>query len=165
MSGEAISSSILLIGAAVGAAFLVVAILPVIFSAGDTFGTVSSTVDSKMRTDFQIINTYADDDPDAVTIWIKNTGSNRISLYDIAQSTIFLGTNDNIEAYSYSSTEADPYTFRYTAIAGQYLNIGSTLEIIINTPPAIGANDVLYLSLSLPNSIRRTVTFGVTRYS
>lgn len=163
MSGEAISSSILLIGAAVGAAFLVVAILPVIFSAGDTFGTVSSTVDSKMRTDFQIINTYAvAGGPVDVLVWLKNTGSNRISLYDVQQSTVFYGRNNQVEAYSYKSGGGVGF-FDVDPSSG-YWQIGGTLEITVHDV-TIADGDVLYFSLSLPNSVRRTTTFGITKYS
>jgi archaeal flagellar protein FlaG len=163
MSGEAISSSILLIGAAVGAAFLVVAILPVIFSAGDTFGTVSSTVDSKMRTDFQIINTYAvAGTPGSVTVWLKNTGSNRISLYDVQQSSVFFGANNEVAAYSYNSGGGATY-FKTNPTSG-YWQIGGTLEITLDTV-SIADGNVLYFSLSLPNSGRRSTTFGITKYS
>ena len=91
MASEAISSSIMIIGAVLGAAVLISAILPAIFSAGDTFGTVSSSAEQKFRTDFRIVNTYAyDDSSDVATVWLKNVGTNRISIYDIRSSDVFL---------------------------------------------------------------------------
>lgn len=163
MSGEAISSSILLIGAAVGAAFLIVAILPAIFSAGDTFGTVASSAESKMKTDFQIINTYAiDNSPDSVTVWLKNTGNNRISLYDVAKSAVFFGANNQVDAYTYDSGGGANH-FKTTPSSG-YWNIGDTLKIELTTV-TIADGDVLYFSLALPNSVRRSTTFGITKYS
>jgi flagellar protein FlaG len=166
MSGEAISSSILLIGAAIGAAFLIVAILPAIFSAGDTFGTVASSAESKMKTDFQIVNTYAAvGTPGDVTVWLKNTGGNRISLYDIAQSTVFFGRNNEVDSYTYASvTGAGKFTTDPVAGSG-YWNIGATLQVDLTDQITIADGDVLYFSLALPNSVRRTSTFGVTKYS
>ena len=162
MASEAISSSILLIGAVLGAAFLVTAILPAIFSAGDTFGTVSSSAESKMKTDFQIINTYAG--TTSVKIWMKNIGSNRISSYDITKSTVFFGKNNAIASYSYDAG-GGANKFSYSPLGNQYWDIGDTIEIDIDNLPVISDVDVLYFSFSLPNSVRRTTTFSLTNYS
>lgn len=159
MSGEAISSSILLIGAAVGAAFLIVAILPAIFSAGDTFGTVASSAQNKMKTDFQIVNTYAHvtgSDIDSVQVWMKNVGANQISIYDIAKSDVFLGTSNAIVHYTNTSSPKFEY---YTTSSNNYWNIGDTLEI--NIPSlALDQNSVLSFTFTLPNSVRRTTSFS-----
>lgn len=162
MASEAISSSILLIGAVVGAAFLVTAILPMIFSAGDTFGTVASSAESKMKTDFQIINTYAA--LNSVTIWMKNVGGNRISSYDITKSSVFFGKNNAVASYNYDATPTGK-EFSYTPIH-QYWDIGDTIQIDIDTTsdPVI-ATDVLYFSFALPNGVRRTTTFSLTKYT
>jgi len=87
MASEAISSSIMIIGAVLGAAVLITAILPAIFSAGDTFGTVSSSAEQKLKTDFRIVNTYAD--ADQVFVWMKNVGSTRVSIYDLQNPMFF----------------------------------------------------------------------------
>jgi flagellar protein FlaG len=161
MASEAISSSILLIGAIVGAAFLITAILPAIFSAGDTFGTVSSSAESKMRTDFQIVNTYAS--ATTVKIWMKNTGSNRIASYDLTKSSVFYGKNNAIDTLTYNSG-GGAGNYYYSPTGSQYWGIGETMAIIIDTSGIVDG-DVLYFSLSLPNSVRRTITFSLTKYS
>ncbi|MBP9009277.1 MAG: flagellin, partial [Methanospirillum sp.] len=100
MASEAISSSIMIIGAVLGAAVLITAILPAIFSAGDTFGTVSSSAEQKLKTDFRIVNTYTAGGT-TVQVWMKNVGNTRISVYDIKDSDVFLGIGSSYERYGY----------------------------------------------------------------
>ncbi len=161
MAGEAISSSILLIGAAVGAAFLIAAILPAIFSAGDTFGTVAHSADEKMKTDFRIVNTFANNT--AIKVWMKNVGATRVSIYDIRKSDVYYGISTSIERYSYASggsatTKNFAYILGDTTDNG-YWDIGETLEVII-VDLSIDSTDTLSFTFALPNSIRRSVTFS-----
>jgi archaeal flagellar protein FlaG len=160
MAGEAISSSILLIGAAVGAAFLIAAILPAIFSAGDTFGTVAHSADEKMKTDFRIVNTFASDT--TIKVWMKNVGATRLSIYDIQKSDVYYGTSTSIERYSYGLSGAAMKNFNYAlgdATDNGYWDIGETLEITI-TGLTVSTSDTLSFTFALPNSIRRSVTFS-----
>ncbi|ABD39879.1 conserved hypothetical protein [Methanospirillum hungatei JF-1] len=157
MASEAISSSIMIIGAVLGAAVLITAILPAIFSAGDTFGTVSSSAEQKLKTDFRIVNTYAN--ASAVQVWMKNVGNNRISVYDVRNADVFLGlSSSNYKRYGYGSgTDGNSFIDSGTSI-GEYWEIGETLEIsILGISPASGID--FSFSFALPNSIRRTTTF------
>ncbi|MGV8109086.1 hypothetical protein [Methanospirillum sp.] len=164
MASEAISSSIMIIGAVLGAAVLITAILPAIFSAGDTFGTVSSSAEQKLKTDFRIVNTYTAGGT-TVQVWMKNVGNNRISKYDLEKSDVFLGIDTYYGRIGYDGS--DPYEDQsfYFTISGSdstYWDIGETVEIYItNTGHVIGDNNVLF-TFSLPNSIRRTITFSKT---
>jgi len=156
MASEAISSSIMIIGAVLGAAVLITAILPAIFSAGDTFGTVSSSAEQKLKTDFRIVNTYAiDNSPDVVKVWLKNVGANRISVSEIQNSDVFFGVNNQVSQKSYSSG----FTYSLKGTADGYWDIGETLEITIVTP-SISSGNQIYFSFALPNSVRRTTTFS-----
>ncbi|MCA1915301.1 hypothetical protein [Methanospirillum hungatei] len=157
MASEAISSSIMIIGAVLGAAVLITAILPAIFSAGDTFGTVSSSAEQKLKTDFRIVNTYAyDNSPDVVKVWLKNVGAIRISIYEIQESDVFFGVNNQISQRSYSSG----FTYELKGTSDGYWDIGETLEIVLTEPTGISSGAQLYFSFALPNSIRRTTTFS-----
>jgi archaeal flagellar protein FlaG len=159
MAGEAISSSILLIGAAVGAAFLIAAILPAIFSAGDTFGTVAHSAENKMKTDFRIVNTYAEvsgSNIDLVQVWMKNVGANPISIYDIAKSDVFFGKTSSIVHYTNITSPKFEY---YTTTSNNYWNIGDTLEIKLTPSSTISKDDVMSFTFTLPNSVRRTTSF------
>jgi len=159
MAGEAISSSILLIGAAVGAAFLIAAILPAIFSAGDTFGTVSKSAENKMTTDFRIINTYASVSPSAnVTVWMKNVGANRLSIFDIQKSDIFYGVN-NAQVTDLSYPDGFGYGLTDTTNNG-YWDVGETLQVSVKSPGTINDGDPIYFSFTTPNGVRRLTTFS-----
>ena len=159
MASEAISSSIMIIGAVLGAAVLITAILPAIFSAGDTFGTVSSSAEQKLKTDFRIVNTHAG--ADSIQVWMKNVGSTRISIYDIQKSDVFLGIGpSNYDRYGWGSG-TDGRTFSFSGDSGGYWNIGETLEVAISGfDPDIGADEQLSFTYTLPNSIRRSTSFS-----
>lgn len=156
MASEAISSSIMIIGAVMGAAILMMAILPAIFSAGDTFGTVAHSAEQKLKTDFQIVNTYAKDgSPDVVKVWLKNVGANQISSYEIEKSDVFLGIGS-------SDYQRKTYDSGFTySLDGDYWNIGETLEIrMVATEITISNSDVISFTFALPNSVRRSTTFS-----
>jgi flagellar protein FlaG len=160
MASEAISSSILLIGAVVGAAFLVTAILPAIFSAGDTFGTVSSTAESKIKTDFRIVNTYAHDAGatiDTIQVWMKNVGSSHISIYDVEKSDVFFGTSNSI--VHYTTVNAPTFVVIEGGTDDNYWSIGETIEIKI-IGLALDDESILSFTFVLPNSVRRSTTFS-----
>ena len=159
MASEAISSSIMIIGAVLGAAVLITAILPAIFSAGDTFGTVSSSAEQKLRTDFRIVNTFVRDDgaTDTVRVWMKNVGSTQISIYDLRKSDVFLGIGTDYERYGWGDGTGG--TFDFSGDSGGYWQIGETLEVFIEGL-LIGDTDQISYTFTLPNSIRRSVTFS-----
>lgn len=157
MASEAISSSILLIGAIVGAAFLVTAILPAIFQAGDTFGTVSSSAETKMKTDFRIVNTFASD-TGIIKVWMKNVGANQISEFDIKKSDVYYGKTTSISRYSWGGTPAFTYALGDATNNG-FWDIGETLEIQISGL-TITNGDILSFTFSLPNSVRRSISFS-----
>ena len=156
MASEAISSSILLIGAVLGAVVLITAILPAIFSAGDTFGSASSAAENKMKTDFRFINTYAKDGtPDVMTLWLKNVGNTQISIYDIQKSDIFILHTDSVEQKSWSSG----FTYSLPTPNNGYWDIGETLTIQIDSP-TVASGETFTVTFALPNSIRRSTSFS-----
>jgi archaellum component FlaG (FlaF/FlaG flagellin family) len=154
MASEAISSSILLIGGVLGAAFLITAILPAIFSAGDTFGTAASSSEEKLKTDFRFINSYAKDNtPDEMKLWLKNVGTIQISSYDIQKSDIFILHTASVEQKSWSSG----FTYDLPDPDNGYWDVGETLEITI-VNPTVASTEICSVSFALPNSVRRSTT-------
>ncbi len=161
MSSEAISSAIFLIGAVVAASVLLSAIFPIIFTTGQTFGTVAHNADDQIRTDFAIVNTFSVGGSTTAQVWLKNTGANAISGYEIEKSDVFVGSESSITNLAYDGT-LPLESFMYT-IAGSdnTWNIGETVRLDIsssylNNPD--GQTTVLF-SFVLPNSVRRTITF------
>lgn len=169
MASEAISSSIMIIGAVLGAAVLITAILPAIFSAGDTFGTVSSSAEQKLRTDFRIVNTYTTSGISYVQVWMKNVGGNRISTNEISSSDVFIGLGSSYSRYEYDSIHTTPgdldagkFYYVLSGAADGYWDIGETVEIVAKySSGTTGTNNVLF-TFALPNSVRRTTTFSAT---
>ncbi len=169
MASEAISSSVMIIGAAVGAAVLMAAILPAIFSAGDTFGSVAYSSEKQMRTDFQIVNTFVNTGtPVSPKIWMKNTGAERISLYDLQKSDVYFGRNNNISMCAYSASHnTKTFDFLLPENNDGFWNLGQTVEITVYTgsSTAVTQDEVLTYTFVLPSSIRRSTSFGLTSFT
>ena len=89
MSAETITTAIFLITAVVATAVLVNAIYPVIYTTAGTFQSSTHDADTRLRTDFKIVATFAKS-PNA-DVYMKNIGSQRISQDDIDKADIFCG--------------------------------------------------------------------------
>ncbi|MBN1167121.1 MAG: hypothetical protein JXA44_08330 [Methanospirillaceae archaeon] len=165
MASEAISSALFIIGGVVAASVLLSAIFPVIFNAGQTFGTVAHGADEKMRTDFAIVNTFSaysstPANNQYAQVWLKNTGSNAISIYDIEKSDVFIGSTSSITNLPYDN-ELPLESFSITITGGDNVwNIGETVQLDIRTDKInLSRDDIVYFSFVLPNSVRKTITF------
>jgi flagellar protein FlaG len=60
VASDTITTAMFLIAAVIAAAILLNAVFPVIYTMAGTFSQSSREADSRIRTDFKIINTYAD---------------------------------------------------------------------------------------------------------
>ncbi len=163
MASEAISSALFIIGGVVAASVLLSAIFPVIFNAGQTFGTVAHGADEKMRTDFAIVNTFSVESENTAQVWLKNTGVDTISRYELEKADVFIGSTSSITNLPYNN--ALPLeSFTITMAGGgsdTVWNIGETVQLDIKSA-SIGSlteGETVYFSFVLPNSVRRTVTF------
>ena len=161
MSSETFATAIFLITAIVAAAVLVNAFFPIMYQATSTFSESSSSADERLRTDIQIINTYAKT-PDA-KIWIKNTGSARIGTNTINMSDVFIGPEGGFTLASlvFGAPANNQWTYRVIQTdANSYWDPRETLEITINsnTIPSDSGNYV-YFSMALPNGVSISNTF------
>jgi flagellar protein FlaG len=117
MSAETVVTAIFLITAVIAVGVLANAIMPVISTMGGTFSSSANAADEKMRTDFKIVATlenYTTSNPDYkyydYDIFMKNIGSQRISLQEVTQSDVFCGVVDtNIARITYIP-DSDPPT-------------------------------------------------------
>ncbi len=62
----------MLITAVVASAILITAVFPIVWNMVSTFSSASHETDTRMRTDFKIVTTYASGTTDVGKIWIKN---------------------------------------------------------------------------------------------
>ena len=163
MAGEAISAGIMIVGAAVAAAFLVAAILPAIYSAGGTFGTVTHSANDQIRTDFEIIRAFTPSSGGQqipVDIWIKNTGQTRFSRTEIESMDVFFGNNNGVIRLVYTDgpLNTDSFSFSIEGSDGStHWSPGDTLHI---KTVRSSLTSPYYFALSTPNGIQKTHTFG-----
>lgn len=169
MSSEAISAGIMITGAVIAAAFLVTAILPAIFTAGGTFGTVAHSTDNQIRTDFEIIRAFTSSKaPEGSTsppvdVWIKNTGQIRFNNAEIEIMDVFFGNYEGITRLTYTPGSLPVegfFTFTVEGSDSAYWGPGDTLHIKTSRASTLGAP--YYFALATPNGVQKTHVFGDT---
>jgi len=151
MSSETIVTGLFLISAVIAAGVLINAIFPAIYRTADTFGSVSKQADTKIRTDFRIVNTFANNT--AVTVWLKNVGSARLHTNEIDSGDLYAGNPGNFEGWALEGL------YDKGALGNSYWDPGETLTI---TKPGISdylTGDDVYVAIVLPNGVRRDTTF------
>ena len=162
MSSEAISAGIMIIGAVVASVFLVTAILPAIFTAGGTFGTVAHSVDNQIRTDFEIIRAFTPSSGCSplcvVDVWIKNTGQIRFNSAEIASMDVFFGNTNGIKRLVYVDETLDEGYFSFDIPDLTYWNPGDTLHIWTFRDSTL--TSPYYFAFATPNGVHKTYTFG-----
>jgi len=154
MSSETIVTALFLIAAVVAAGVLINAIFPVISRTTETFGSVSHTADTQIRTDIKVVNYFAKT-PNA-EIWLKNIGSSRISANELDDSDVFIGGVGNFSRISLGAT---PWDFPEDP-AGQWWDPGETLHINMNSVNIPATGEMTYFAIVLPNGVKRSVEFA-----
>jgi archaeal flagellar protein FlaG len=153
MSSETIVSALFLISAVVAAGVLINSVFPIISRTTETFGSVSHSTDTQMRTDIKIVNTYANSTK--ATIWLKNVGSERIAANDLDQSDIFIGSSGDFERFSLAG--------HYQILEGgnNFWDPGETMSIDITSNKIPPAGNTGYFAIVLPNGVKRSVEFTI----
>ncbi len=158
MSSETIVTALFLISAVIAAGVLINAIFPTITRTADTFGSVSSEADTKIRTDFKIVNTYADSSK--VKIWLKNVGSTRLHTNEINSGDVYAGSQNNFDRKTLSTRYEIPDN------SNSYWDPGETLTITIDDSDILSLlpsqGDLVYVAVVLPNGVRRDLTFTMS---
>ena len=164
MAGDVLSAGIMIVGAVVAATFLVTAILPAIFSAGDTFGTVAHSANDQIRTDFEIIRAFTPSSGGMqipVDIWIKNTGQTRFNHAEIESMDVFFGNNNGVIRLVHTDGPLNTESFSFSiesSNGSDYWSPGNTLHIkTVRAPFLTGP---YYFALATPNGVQKAHTFG-----
>ena len=168
MSAETITTALFLITAVVASAVLINAVYPVIAGMAGTFSTSTHESDVRIRTDFTIIATYASVSSGTAQIWMKNIGTEQISIRDIQRADLFGGATGNFNHLSHTSgllgdnqwieTFTSP---EYDLNGNQYWDSGETVKVSFKTSiPSAGNN--MYFQFALPNGIWRSTEFTVS---
>jgi flagellar protein FlaG len=141
-----------LISAVIAAGVLINAIFPTITRTADTFGSASSEADTRIRTDFRIVNTFANNT--AVKVWLKNVGSARLHSNEVDGIEVFLGAVGDFDRVSRNDR-----TISIEDNTNNYWDPGETLTIMVNSIDLSSAEDV-YVAVVLPNGVRRDLEFS-----
>jgi len=153
MSSETIVNALFLITAVIAAAVLINAIMPAIYRTSETFGSSTHEADTLMRTDFKFVNAYAKDN--AVTVWLKNTGTARIAKGDLDSSDLFvLPEGGTMQRIALSGS----YLIRNQTPVTNFWNQGETLEISV-TGVSFSSQQQIACTLVLPNGVKRSFDF------
>lgn len=153
MSSETIVTALFLISAVIAAGVLINAIFPTITRTADTFGSVSSEADTKIRTDFRIVNTFAN--ASAVKVWLKNVGSARLHINEVNMGDVYVGKPTNFERKSLSGRIVIEDS------SNVYWDPGETLSITIDGIGTLlpGVGEDVYVAIVLPSGVRRDIEF------
>lgn len=153
MSSETIVTALFLISAVIAAGVLINAIFPAIYRTADTFGSVSTQAETKMRTDFRIVNTFANNT--AVKVWCKNVGTARIHVNEIDNGDMYAGNPGNFERWSLKGL------YNKGDLDNTYWDPGETLTITkTGIDSYLSSGDDVYVAIVLPNGVRRDLTFA-----
>jgi flagellar protein FlaG len=167
MSSETITTALFLITAVVAAGVLINAVYPVIYTMAGTFSTSTHESDIRIRTDFKIIATYASYNTEIAQIWMKNTGSERVSLDEIKRADVFCGGEGSFDHLTYSDTLAekkwktdfDPVIKDYDLNGNGYWDPGETIKITAKTSTIPESGNKVFFQFTLTNGIWRSIEF------
>jgi flagellar protein FlaG len=100
LAAETFVTALLLITAIISAGILINAVYPVVWNMAGTFSSASHETDTRMRTDFKIVTTYAihgtpEPHPN-IQIWMKNIGTSRIGIPEIDKADVIIGLTGNM---------------------------------------------------------------------
>jgi len=168
MSSETITTALFLITAVVASAVLINAVYPVIATMAGTFSSTTHESDARIRTDFKIIATYASESSGTGQVWMKNVGSEQISLQDVQRADVFGGeigsfdhlthTSGTLGSNQWTETFTSP---EYDLNGNQYWDAGETVKVTFKTIIPSTGNKV-YFQFALPNGIWRSTEFTVS---
>ena len=164
MSSETIVTAIFLITAVVAAGILTSQIFPAIYTMSGSVSSSTRAADQTLRTDLVIVNTFALNSTQLAQIWLKNTGSTRISLPDLNMSSIFVGNPGNIGTVSMGDpSSGDSWNYVILGNANGYWDPMETLHITTkssNIPTEYGA--MVYFQIVLHDGTKRSEEFTVS---
>jgi len=168
MSAETFVNALFLITAVVAAGILITAVLPIIWNMAGTFSTASHESDTRMRTDFKIVTTYASGATDVGKVWIKNIGTQRIGVSELQLADIFFGPQESFGRLTRQDPNPDIGTdpnqgyWSFYIVSGNsdtYWDPGETLEIHAYSSNDFASGNYVYFQFVLPNGVWRSSEF------
>jgi archaeal flagellar protein FlaG len=165
MSAETITTAMFLITAVVATGVLINAIFPIVYQMSGTFSSTTHASDVRLRTDYVIVATFASYSASTSQVYMKNIGSQAISINEIESSDVIFGPVGNFKRLDRSSTLSDGYwTYHLSDLNNnKFWDPGETLEIDADNSAlyssGTGIGTMTYFQFILPNGIWRSSQF------
>lgn len=157
MSKEAISTAILLIATVTAVSAAVAVIVPTIHSISETYTSLASNLNERIKTDISIIFTgvrSTSTDTVEVVFWVKNIGSTDIPFELVNKSDIFIYSKNY---YVHIPVKNTTYVVE-NGDEDEYWEIGETLKFSIEISDL--PNDEYVLTFVLYNGIKDSDVFS-----
>lgn len=158
MSADTFVSAILIITAVVAVGILVNAVYPIVWSSASTFSSSAHETDTRMRTDFKIVNTYAKADSKTAQIFMKNLGTTSMGDLEIQSADVYIVTPDALVNPSYG-TGTSSWVYAIKSSGNSKWDNGETLEIGLNMSTSFDATKTYTFQYVLPNGVQRSIEF------
>ena len=165
MSAETITTALFLITAVVASAVLINAVYPVVYTAAGSFSATTHESDTRMRTDFKIIATFASNSEGTAQVWMKNIGNEGIN--EIDKADVFCGaTGSSFDHLTYDPSLSVDKTWKvdfdypeYDLNNNQVWDTGETVKITARTATIPLSGNRVYFQFALPSGVWRTTEF------
>jgi len=163
MSAETFTTAMFLITAVIAAGVLINAVFPVVYTMAGTFQSATHESDQRLRTDFKIVTTFGK--APTVQVWMKNVGSQRISLEEIKRSDVFCGEVGNFGRLTYKyilpgSLVSGEWTETLSDLnSNNYWDPGETLQVTAVPPIMPSSGNMIYFQFVLPTGTWRSSEF------
>lgn len=150
---KVISAILLIIASVVGVGLVLNSALPAIGRASGAMSSSSSQVDTRIKTQIQIIHTVGELDQDGawqdtngdgyfnVFIWVKNIGAARIT--DVEDCDIFLGQEGNFARIPYASDTSGYPQWDFQVENGAEWVPGATMKFTVSYSSALAQGNYL----------------------
>jgi len=167
MSADTFVSALFIITAVVAAGILINAVYPIVWSTASTFSSSAHDTDTRMRTDFKIVTTYASHGGTGgvAKVWMKNIGSNTIGWNEINSSDVYIGLTTNFDRASLDLSSWPPsvnkkWAYRLSDTNGNgNWETGETLEVDAASSLFTSSGQSVYFQFVLPNGVYRSEQF------
>lgn len=167
MSADTFVSALFIITAVVAAGILINAVYPIVWTSASTFSSSAHDTDTRMRTDFKVVTTYASSSGSGgvAKVWLKNIGSTRISTSEIDSGDVFIGLEGNFDRATLNKALWPPnvnkeWNYRLSDDNTNSLwDTGETLEIDAASSLFISSGQPVYFQFVLPSGVFRSSSF------
>jgi flagellar protein FlaG len=167
MSADTFVSALFIITGVVAAGILINAVYPIVWSSASTFSSSAHDTDTRMRTDFKVVTTYASSSGmgGIAKIWMKNIGSTQLGIPEIETADVFIGLSTNFDRATLNTLNWPPtinkqWNYVLSDTNGNNLwDTGETLEVDAASSLFTASGQPVYFQFVLPNGVLRSSEF------